>query len=150
MNFQKIVKIVAGLLDVLGVVFLFRVIGAGDEEIKMAASMGDYGTVSPLISIAQLILVISVAATVIFSLVTLFGDTQKLKKALISVAFLVVVVGLAYALSTGVETPLKDGEVLSASGARWVETGIRVFYYLGAIAIIAMVYSGVKRLINNR
>jgi len=150
MNFQKIVKIVAGLLGVLGVVFLFRVIGAGDEEIKMAASMGDYGTVSPLISIAQLILVISVAATVIFSLVTLFGDTQKLKKALISVAFLVVVVGLAYALSTGVETPLKDGEVLSASGARWVETGIRVFYYLGAIAIIAMVYSGVKRLINNR
>ena len=150
MNFQKIVKIVAGLLGVLGVVFLFRVIGAGDEEIKMAASMGDYGTVSPLISIAQLILVISVAATVNFSLVTLFGDTQKLKKALISVAFLVVVVGLAYALSTGVETPLKDGEVLSASGARWVETGIRVFYYLGAIAIIAMVYSGVKRLINNR
>jgi hypothetical protein len=148
MNFQKIVKIVAGLLGVLGVVFLFRVIGAGDEEIKMAASMGDYGTVSPLISIAQLILVISVAATVIFSLVTLFGDTQKLKKALISVAFLVVVVGLAYALSTGVETPLKDGEVLSASGARWVETGIRVFYYLGAIAIIAMAYSGVKRLIN--
>jgi hypothetical protein len=59
-----------------------------------------------------------------------------------------VVVGLAYALSTGVETPLKDGEVLSASGARWVETGIRVFYYLGAIAIIAMAYSGVKRLIN--
>ena len=148
MNFQKIVKIVAGLLGVLGVVFLFRVIGAGDEEIKMAASMGDYGTVSPLISIAQLILVISVAATVIFSLVTLFGDTQKLKKALISVAFLVVVVGLAYALSTGVETSLKDGEVLSASGARWVETGIRVFYYLGAIAIIAMAYSGVKRLIN--
>jgi hypothetical protein len=148
MNFQKIVKIVAGLLGVLGVVFLFRVIGAGDEEIKMAASMGDYGTVSPLISIAQLILVISVSATVIFSLVTLFGDTQKLKKALISVAFLVVVVGLAYALSTGVETPLKDGEVLSASGARWVETGIRVFYYLGAIAIIAMAYSGVKRLIN--
>ena len=148
MNFQKIVKIVAGLLGVLGVVFLFRVIGAGDEEIKMAASMGDYGTVSPLISIAQLILVISVAATVIFSLVTLFGDTQKLKKALISVSFLVVVVGLAYSLSTGVETPLKDGEVLSASGARWVETGIRVFYYLGAIAIIAMAYSGVKRLIN--
>ena len=48
MNFQKIVKIVAGLLGVLGVVFLFRIIGTGDEEIKMAAAMGDYGTVSPL------------------------------------------------------------------------------------------------------
>ena len=148
MNFQKIVKIVAGLLGVLGVVFLFRIIAAGDEEIKMAASMGDFGTVSPLISIAQLILVVSVAATVIFSLITLFGDTVKLKKALISVGFLVVVVGLAYALSTGVETPLKDGEVLSASGARWVETGIRVFYSLAAIAIGAMAFSGVKSIIN--
>lgn len=148
MNFQKIVKIVAGLLGILGVVFLFRIIGAGDEEIKMAAAMGDYGTVSPLISIAQLILVVSVAATVIFSLLNLFGDSQKLKKSLISVGFLVVVVGLAYALSSGVETPLKDGEVLSASGARWVETGIRVFYYLAAIAVGAMAFSGVKRLIN--
>ncbi len=147
MNFQKIVKIVAGLLGILGVIFLFRIIGAGDEEIKMAAAMGDYGTVSPLISIAQLILYVSVAATIIFSLLNLFGDGQKLKKALISVGFLVVVVGLAYALSSGVETPLKDGEVLSASGARWVETGIRVFYYLAAIAIGAMAYSGVKRLI---
>ena len=148
MNIQRIVKIGAGLLGVLGVVFLFRIIGAGDEEIKMAASMGDYGTVSPLISIAQIIFYVSVAATVIFSLLNLFGDTQKLKKALISVGFLVVVVGLSYALSSGVETPLKDGEVLSASGARWVETGIRVFYSLAIIAISAMAFSGVKRLTN--
>ena len=26
-----------------------------------------------------------------------------------------------FALSTGVETPMKDGEVLSAGGSRWVE-----------------------------
>ena len=148
MNIQRIVKIGAGLLGVLGVLFLFRIIGAGDEEIKMAASMGDYGTVSPLISIAQIIFYVSVAATVIFSLLNLFGDTQKLKKALISVGFLVVVVGLSYAMSSGVETPLKDGEVLSASGARWVETGIRVFYSLSIIAIGAMAFSGVKRLTN--
>ncbi len=120
----------------------------GDEEIKMAASMGDYGTVSPLISIAQTILIIAVAATLIFSLMTLFGDKEKLKKAVISVGFLLVVVGLAFALSSGEETPLKDGEMLSASGARWVETGIRVFYFLASIAVAAMAYAGAKRLIN--
>ena len=148
MNFQKIVKIVAGIFGVLGVVFLLRIMSTGDEEIKMAASMGDYGTVSPLISIAQIILIIAVAATVIFSLITLFGDKEKLKKAVISVGFLLVVVGLAFALSSGEETALKDGEVLSASGTRWVETGIRVFYYLAAIAVLAMAYAGAKRLIN--
>jgi hypothetical protein len=148
MNFQKIVKIVAGIFGLLGVVFLLRIMSTGDEEIKMAASMGDYGTVSPLISIAQIILIIAVAATVIFSLITLFGDKEKLKKAVISVGFLLVVVGLAFALSSGEETALKDGEVLSASGARWVETGIRVFYYLAVIAVCAMAYAGAKRLIN--
>ena len=148
MNFQKIVKIVAGIFGVLGVVFLLRIMSTGDEEIKMAASMGDYGTVSPLISIAQIILIIAIAATVIFSLITLFGDKEKLKKAVVSISFLVAVVGLAFALSSGEETALKDGEVLSASGARWVETGIRVFYYLAVIAIGAMAYAGVKRLIN--
>lgn len=148
MNFQKIVKIVAGIFGVLGVVFLLRIMSTGDEEIKMAASMGDYGTVSPLISIAQIILIIAVAATVIFSLITLFGDKEKLKKAVISIGFLLVVVGLAFALSSGEETALKDGEVLSASGTRWVETGIRVFYYLAAIAVLAMAYAGAKRLIN--
>ncbi|MEJ6557659.1 MAG: hypothetical protein QNL41_07220, partial [Flavobacteriaceae bacterium] len=146
--FQKIVKIVAGIFGVLGVVFLLRIMSTGDEEIKMAASMGDYGTVSPLISIAQIILIIAIAATVIFSLITLFGDKEKLKKAVISVGFLLVVVGLAFALSSGEETALKDGEVLSASGARWVETGIRVFFFLAVIAIGAMAYAGVKRLIN--
>ncbi len=148
MNFQKIVKIAAGILGVLGLVFLFLIIGEGDESIKMAASTGDYSTVSPLITISQIILGVSVVATVLFSLLNLFGDGEKLKKSLISLGFLIAVVGIAFALSTGVETPLKDGEVLSASGARWVETGIRVFYYLAAIAIGAMAFSGVKRLLN--
>ena len=80
MNIQRIVKIGAGLLGVLGIVFLFRIIGAGDEEIKMAASMGDYGTVSPLISIAQIIFYVSVAATLIFSLLNLFGGFTKIKE----------------------------------------------------------------------
>ena len=34
MNFQKIVKIVAGIFGVLGVVFLLRIMSTGDEEIK--------------------------------------------------------------------------------------------------------------------
>ena len=36
----------------------------------------------------------------------------------------------------------EDGELLSASGSKWVETGIRVFYLLASIAVGLMVYSG--------
>jgi len=147
MNFQKIVKIITGILGVLGIVFLFRVVGAGDEEIKAAAAVGDYGKVSPLINLSQFILGIAVIATLIFSLIGLFSDGAKLKKAIFSVVGFLIVLGIAYATSEGVETPMKDGQVLSVSGSRWVGTGIRMFYFLAVIAIGSMLFAGVKKLI---
>ena len=127
MNIQTIVKVISAVFGLLGVIFLFRVIGAGDEEIKMAASMGDFGTVSPLVSLSIAILVITVIITVLFSLLNLASSGQKLKKSLLFIGCFVVILVIAYGASSGVETPLKDGEILSASGSRWVETGLRMF-----------------------
>ena len=147
MNFHKIVKIVTGILGVLGIVFLFIVIGSGDEEVKAAAAMGDYSKISPLITLSQVILGIAIIATLVFSLLGLFSDKEKLKKALFSIVGLLVVLGVAYATSEGVETPMKDGEVLSAAGSRLVGTGIRMFYFLAIIAIGSMLFASVKKLI---
>ena len=147
MNFQLIVKILSAILGLSGAICLFIVMGSGDETIKMNASQGDFSMVSPLISIAQITLFLTVAATLIFSLKALFANTEKLKKALIFVGIFVLIVGVAYVSSSGVETPLKDGKFLSESGSRWVETGIRTFYILSIFAILSMAFSGVKRLI---
>ena len=147
MNFQLIVKVLSAILGLSGAICLFLVMGSGDETIKMNASQGDFSVVSPLISIAQVTLFLTVAATLIFSLKSLFVNTEKLKRALIFVGIFVFIVGVAYVTSSGVETPLKDGKPLSESGSRWVETGIRTFYILSISAILAMVFSGVKRLI---
>ena len=148
MNIQTIVKIISAVFGLLGVVFLFRIIGVGDEEIKMAASMGDYGVVSPLVSVAIAILFVTIAVTVVFTLINLASSPQKLKKSLLFIVCFIVVIGLAFAISSGVETPLKDGEILSASGSRWVEAGIRMFYILAALAIGSMMFFGGKKLIN--
>jgi len=56
--------------------------------------------------------------------------------------------GISYALSTGVETPMKDGEVLSAAGSRWVGTGLRMFYILSILAMLSMLLSGAKKFLN--
>ena len=148
MNIQTIIKIISAVFGLLGVVFLFRIIGAGDEEIKMAASMGDFGTVSPLVSLSIAILMIAVVVTVLFSLLNLASSSQKLKKSLLFIGCFAVVLGIAFAASEGVETPLKDGEMLSASGSRWVGTGIRMFYILAALAILSMIVSGAKKIFN--
>tara|TARA_Y200000002_G_scaffold190399_1_gene157100 strand:+ start:998 stop:1447 length:450 start_codon:yes stop_codon:yes gene_type:complete len=147
MNLQTIVKIVSAVFGLLGVVFLFRIIGAGDEEIKMAASSGDFATVSPLVSLAIAILFITISITLVFSILNLTSSSKKLKKSLIFIGCFIVVTIVAYAASDGVETPMKDGEVLSASGSRWVGTGLRMFYILATLAILSMLFSGAKKIL---
>ncbi len=147
MKLENIIKSVCAVLGLLGIVFLFRIIATGDDEIKMAASMGDFGLISPLISLSMFIFFITVAATIIFSLINLASDTGKLKKAMLFIGFLIIVVGIAYASSSGIETPMKDGQILSASGSRWVGTGIRVFYILASVAVLSMIAFGARNII---
>ena len=148
MNIQTIVKIISAVFGLLGAIFLFRIIGIGDEEIKMAASSGDFGSVSPLVSLAIAILFITVGVTVIFSLLNLASSSEKLKKSLIFIGCFLAIIGISFALSNGVETPMKDGEVLSASGSRWVGAGLRMFYILAALAVLSMIFSGARKILN--
>lgn len=147
MKLQNIVKIISALLGVLGGIFLLRILGAGDDDIKLAASMGDYGVVSPLVELAKVILYLTIGITLVFTIKGLFSDKEKLKKAGLSIGFFAVVLVISYVLSDGVETPMKDGEFLSISGSKWVGTGIRMFYILAIIAIGLMLASGLKRII---
>ena len=147
MKLENIIKIVCAVLGLLGVVFLFRIIANSDDDIKMAASMGDFSLISPLISLSMFILFITVAVTIIFSLINLASNPGKLKKSMIFIGFLIIVIGIAYASSTGVETPMKDGQVLSASGSKWVGTGIRVFYILASVAVLSMIAFGARNII---
>ena len=147
MNFQNIIKIISGILGVLGTIFLLRIMSTGDDQIKMDASMGDFSIVTPLIMLAIIILSIAVLVTVIFSFRGLASDINKVKKSILTTGILIIVFGISYGISDGIETPLKDGEMLSASGSRWVGTGIRVFYILTFVAFVSMIFSSVKKLI---
>tara|TARA_Y100000996_G_C22484137_1_gene627473 strand:+ start:410 stop:859 length:450 start_codon:yes stop_codon:yes gene_type:complete len=147
MKLENIIKIVCAVLGLLGVIFLFRILASGDDDIKMAASMGDFSLISPLISLSMFILFITVAVTIIFSLINLASNPGKLKKSMIFIGFLIIVIGIAYASSAGVETPMKDGQVLSASGSKWVGTGIRVFYILASVAVLSMIAFGARNII---
>jgi hypothetical protein len=147
MKIQNIIKIITAIIGVLAAFFLLRIIGTGDDDIKMAATMGDFSAVSPLVELARIVLLVTIIVTLIFTLLGLFSDSEKLKKAAISVGFFLVVIAISYVLSDGVETPLKDGEILSASNAKWVGTGIRTFYILAAVAISLMLFSGVTKIL---
>ena len=107
MKIQNIIKSISAVIGLLAALFLIRIILAGDEDIKMAASMGEYGKVSALAELARIVLLLSVAITLIFSLRGLFSDIKKLKKAGISIGFFLIVIMISFFLSEGVETPMK-------------------------------------------
>ena len=145
MDIQKITKYVALSLGVIGLILQVLILRKGDDAIEMAGLAGNFSSVSPMINLAIIILIIVVLITLVSSFATLASNPAKLKKAGISIAAFAAVVLLSFLLSEGVETPMKDGEVLSASGSRWVGAGLRTFYILAVIAMGTMLYSGVKR-----
>ena len=147
MNIQKTTTLLSASLGVIGLIFLALIIVQGDDAIEMSAMQGDYGTVSYIIYLAQFILLITVLITLFFSLKNLASDKGNLKKSLMFIGAFALVILVAYLFSSGEETPMQDGKMLSAAGARIVETGIRTFYFLTIIAVGAMAFHSVKKLI---
>ena len=147
MNIQKITTYSCAALGILGVLFLSMIIGKGDDAIEMNAMQGDYGSVTYIVLLAQIILGITILITLGFSVKNLISDKANLKKSILSLVAFLAVILIAFLFSSGEETPMKDGEVLSAIGARWVETGIRTFYFLTLIAICSMAFGSVRKLI---
>ena len=146
MSTQKIFKYTALVFGFIGLILQVVILNQGDDTIKLNALSGDYGVVSTMVTLALIVLAITVSLTLIFSITNLASDSKKLKKALLSIGAFGVVVLVAFLFSSGTETPLKDGDILSAAGSRWIETGLRTFYFLVFIAVGAMLYTGIIRL----
>lgn len=139
MALHKILKIVAVILSLAGIVFLGMIISKGDDVVK-ATGEG----VDGYLYVAYITLAIVLLFVIVFVLKGIFAG--NIKRTLLSILGFIVVVAIGYMLSNGVETPMQDGEMLSASGSRWVGTGLHVFYILAVLAIGAMVFSGVKKM----
>lgn len=145
MNLQKITNISVVLLAVLALIVLGVIITQGDEYIEMSAMQGNFGAVSLMINLALLVLAVTVTMTLVFSMKNLVSEKSKMKKAGISIGSFLVVFVLAFVLSSGVETPLTDGGMLSATQSKLIEAGIRTFYLLTIIAGGIMVYFSVSK-----
>ena len=145
MNLQKITNISVVLLAVLALIVLGVIIGQGDEYIEMSAMQGNFGAVSVMINLALFVLLVTVLMTLVFSMKNLFSEKSKLKKAGISIGSFLFVFIVAFVLSSGIDTPMQDGKMLSALESRFVEAGIRTFYLLTLIAGGIMVYFSVSK-----
>ena len=145
MNLQKITNISVVLLALSALIVLGVIVGQGDEYIEMSAMQGNFGAVSVMINLALFVFLVTVLMTLVFSMKNLFSEKSKLKKAGISIGSFLFVFIVAFVLSSGVETPMQDGKMLSALQSKFVEAGIRTFYLLTLIAGGIMVYFSVSK-----
>lgn len=140
MGLHKILKIVALILSVAGVISLAMIVSNGDDAVK-ATGEGLDG----FLYIAYIMFALVLLFVIVFVLKGLLaGD---IKKTLITIGAFLVVVIISYVMADGVETMMKDGKMLSASGSKLISTGINAFVILGLLAIGSMAFGGVKKLI---
>ena len=142
---KKILTIVLGIVGVLSIVFLAMIISAGDEAIKLGESSG---TVNIFMYVAYLVLFLTLAFVVIFSLKNIFSNAETMKSTLKGVGIFALLALVCYfGFARGVETELKDGDMLSAGGSKLLGAGLYLFYFLLAIAGGSMLFFGIKKMI---
>jgi hypothetical protein len=143
---HKILKIVAAVLSLAGIISLVRIIAAGDEAIKTGESAG---LVDPMAWIAYIILIMVLAFVMFFVLKNLITHTSELKNTLIGVGAFAAVLIIAYALSGGdtMQYKLQDG-VATEGQSTMVGAGLVAFYILLFVAAATMIFAGVKKIIS--
>lgn len=155
MKISKILSYVVLAVGAIGVVLWFVMNSAigklmednavsEPRELPLEAASA---AVSPLYNLTLIIFILIIVATLVTIFTSLAKNPAGLKNTAIGIVAFLVIIGIGFGLANGVETPLKDGEVLSASGSKWVGAGLYSFYFLAAIAVGMMVLSGVKKLI---
>ncbi len=141
MALHKILKIVVALIGVVGLI-LAGMIWAENDAIKVGESQG---LVDAMMTITWIVVIIAIVLVVIFVLKGLFSGNAK--NTLIGIGAFVFVLAISYITASGEETVLKDGDILSETGAKMVSAGITAFFILAAVAIILMVGSGAKKIL---
>ena len=143
---HKILKIVAAVLSLAGIISLVRILSAGDDAIK---SGEEAGLVEPMAWIAYIILVLVLVFVLVFVLKNLFTNTAGLKNTLIGVGAFAAVLIIAYAISGGdtIQYKLQDGLATEAQSTM-VGAGLVAFYILLFIAAATMIFAGVKKIIS--
>ncbi|MDC6350218.1 hypothetical protein PP178_01525 [Zeaxanthinibacter sp. PT1] len=143
---HKIVKIILVVLGVIGAVLWFQ-LPSSDVPASEAV---DSGAMNFMFIITYLLLAIAILFSLVFSLVALFSNPQSLKRTLIVVVGFLVVVGIAYGISSGTDVNIDEmarrGVATDESTVKLIGMGLNVFFLLTIIAVGAMLWGGVRKM----
>jgi hypothetical protein len=134
MSLIKIIRVISTIIAIVGIIFGVMIVSGNEARI------------GSILYVAYIVLAIIIFFVVLFTLKNTFSNKHTLKSTLTGLgAFALVALICYFGLANGVETPLRDGAVLSEGGSRLVGAGLYMFYALVFIAIGSIVFNGVKK-----
>ncbi|MFL0353140.1 hypothetical protein [Xanthomarina sp. GH4-25] len=138
MSLHKILKIIVGVLSIVGVIFALMIM-SGNESM-----------IDNMMYVTYVILALILALVLVYVIKGLFAG--NIKKTLMSVGAFVVILVISYAMSSGNDldlTPFTDkGVDVTEATSKYVGAGLYAFYALAIIAIGSMAFSGIKNVTN--
>jgi hypothetical protein len=143
--------VVSGVIGIVAVYFLVRIIMEGDDPITESVDLQN-SLVSPYISFATYILIITAILAVVFSIINMIKHPKLLVRSLISIGILAVLVVISYSMASDAAVLDVSGNVLKEGAAgpvsKWVSTGIWFSVILGGIAILSIFAGFLKSLVS--
>ncbi|MEM6514741.1 MAG: hypothetical protein AAF688_01045, partial [Bacteroidota bacterium] len=130
----------------IAIFFLVRIMMIGDEAIE--ADVANQGVLSNFATLAYVVLAIATISAVLFSLINLVSNPDKLKKALLSFGVFAAILLVAFFISSGEERVLSDGSILTATQSQMIEAGIKAMYILILSAGGLMLFFGIKKMLS--
>ena len=135
MNLYKGTYYTAGILSLIGILLVGFII------------QGSTDLISTLLYIAYIILALIISFVLFFTLKNITSNKDLLLSTTKVVGiFLGTALICYFVLSSGEETPLRDCNILSASGSKLVSAGLFMFYALIVAATCIMMFFGVKNM----
>ncbi|MDO3695426.1 hypothetical protein QVZ41_11305 [Wenyingzhuangia sp. chi5] len=137
---SKILTAIIFVIAVIAAVLFINVFIAEEDEL--------YSKVNPLVEFSAWLLYITLAITLIFSVVNIFKHPEEIKKIVINLAILAAVYFVAYLTASDAAVLNVQGQVLKGGDAgsvsKLISTIINFSVYLGVIAIAAVGLGTVK------
>lgn len=140
--FQKVNQIVMFAFMAIGLILMIVTMGIEVTEEGECLNCGAEGA---FIGYSYFLLIIAIVAALAGTVMTAISEPEKLKGTGIGIGAMIVVLGLSYALAGG--EVLKSYGEISSTTSRMVGASLYTFYILLLLAVVAIIYSWVSRLI---
>ena len=140
---NKILRILQIVLLALSALFAIMFYAGGDDI------SGNPTFTNLFIVWAVILLGISVGLAVIFPIIQMITNPKNAKKGLIGIVALVVVLAIAYVMSSSEQLGITNPELMQydvPSTLKYAGTMINSIYVLAGVAILSMIYTEVAKI----